>query len=141
MVYPVRLAAVVGVWGVMRNIRAFVTRSILERKAIFVGATDHYFAHGRSACQQGLIERALEVVRLLYEADQHAKAGDDVCGSAIRPAFQWSAAQHATLSRALLVLADPRLIVREEDLADELAPAVDAGFLEYALEMLLHGVG
>src|SRR3712207_8424150 len=41
------------------------------------------------------------------------------------------------LDRPLLVVADPRLVVREEHLADEVAPAANAGLLEHVLQVLL----
>ena len=52
-----------------------------------------------------------------------------------RPATQRSAGD-----RALLVVAQARLVVGEEDLADQFAPAVDAGLLEDVLEVLLDGL-
>ena len=46
-----------------------------------------------------------------------------------------------TPDRALLVVAHARLVVGEEDLADEVAPAAHARLVEDALEVLLDGLG
>src|SRR5215217_6233981 len=54
---------------------------------------------------------------------------------------QGSSAHGLRVEHPPLVVAHPRLVVREEDLADELTAAAHAGLLEHALEVLLDGVG
>ena len=64
---------------------------------------------------------------------------------ATAPDFRWSgrraAPERQPVDRTLLVVAQARLVVREEDLPDQIAAAAHAGLLEDALEMLLDGVG
>ena len=52
-----------------------------------------------------------------------------------------AAAQWAAVEDALFVVAQARLVMVEEDLADEVAAAAHAGPLEDVLQVLLHGVG
>ena len=59
----------------------------------------------------------------------------------LRSAAERAAAQRPARQHSSLVVADPRLVVREEDLGHEITPAAHAGFLEYAFEVLLDGVG
>jgi hypothetical protein len=55
------------------------------------------------------------------------------------PTEQPSAYRLATLS-PLLVVSQAGFVMGEEDLADQLSPAVDAGLVEDVLEVLLHGL-
>jgi hypothetical protein len=49
-----------------------------------------------------------------------------MCGAAL----QWAAANRFRVAHALFVISDAGLVVGEEHLADEIAPAANAGLLE-----------
>ena len=57
-----------------------------------------------------------------------------------RVAVQRPAAQGSVLGRAAFVVAQARLVVGEEHLADQVAAAAHPDLVEHALQVLLHGV-
>ena len=58
----------------------------------------------------------------------------------LRPLAAGPAAHRLPVEHAALVVAEAGLVVREEDLADEVTPAPHAGLVEDVLHVLLHGV-
>ena len=69
------------------------------------------------------------------------RSGTGSSPGAIAPCSHGASAERAAVDDALFVVAQAWFVVAEEDFADEVAAAADAGLAEDVLEVLLDGMG